>query len=322
VSAPAIRVALVGCGEHARESHAAPLASYAAQHPGRLALAAVCDLDRARAERFRRDFGFERAVASVEELADAGGFDACVCVVPIDRIAEVTTTFLERGTPCVVEKPLGPSVEAAERLADVARRTATPHMVSVNRRFLPYLNRAKEWAAGCGRLRFVRATLARHGRAERDFVWSTAVHAVDALRHVAGEVSAFDAEILRHDTPAWFAIALRFDGGVAGRVDVLPTAGVVEETYELFGDGFSARVVCGSGSQRSLRLMREGDLVEEAHASADEPEHRRNGSYEEVVEFVDALRAGRSPRPTIDDVLPSVRLCFAVSALVDPPGAV
>jgi predicted dehydrogenase len=191
-------------------------------------------------------------------------------------------------------------------------------MVSVNRRFLPYLNRAAEWATSQGELRYVRATIARTGRLEPDFVWSTAVHAVDALRHVAGEVRGFEAQVVRRGAfaPAWYAISLGFEDGVVGRIDVLPTAGFVEETYELFCEGLSARVVCDTGSQRSLWLWRDGALEAEAHVAGDEPEHLRNGSYEELVEFVHALREGRQPRPTIDAVLPSVRLCFAVAALV------
>ena len=45
-----IRLALVGCGEHSRTSHATPLARYAALNPGDLELVAACDLnlDRAR----------------------------------------------------------------------------------------------------------------------------------------------------------------------------------------------------------------------------------------------------------------------------------
>ena len=35
--------------------------------------------------------------------------------------------------------------------------------------------------------------MARHARREPEFLWATAVHAVDALRHMAGEVT--DAKI-------------------------------------------------------------------------------------------------------------------------------
>lgn len=314
-----IRIALVGCGEHARTSHAAPLAEYAATYPGQIELAAACDIDRSRAESICRDFGFGRAYASVDELLDAGGFDACVTVMPMDRIGALGGRLLERGIPCVLEKPLGDSVEAAERLARVARETGTPHMVSVNRRFIPFLTRAAEWTKARGPLRHVRASIARHARSEDDFIWSTAIHVVDALRNVSGEVVDVDARAAGGGhTPTWYLLSLVFESGSTGHVEVLPTAGVVEETYELFGDGFAARVACGSATQRSLRLSENGTTAVEERVSGDEPEHRLNGSYEEVVEFVTALRDGRRPRPTVDDVLPSVRLCFAAKRACAP----
>ena len=60
---------------------------------------------------------------------------------------------------------------------------------------------------------------------------------LDALRHVAGEVKDFDAEV-RQDarlSTRWYAVSLRFESGACGRIEVLPTAGVVEETYEFVG---------------------------------------------------------------------------------------
>ena len=308
-----IRIALVGCGEHSEGSHAAPLARYAAAHPGALSLAAACDLNVARADAFCRRFGFARAYSDVEKLLAEEAVDACVAVMPVERIAEVGAMLLERGVPCVIEKPLGSLLSEVERLARVAGETGTPHMVSVNRRFIPYLNRAAGFVRESGGPRYVRATMARHARDESDFIQTTAIHAVDALRHVAGEVADFRSKgIGGRGAARWYTISLDFAGGVAGQVEILPTAGVVEETYELFGEGARAQVVCGSGSQRSLRCWRGGRL--EIDETADDvPEDVRNGSYDEVVEFVGALAEGRRPRPTIEDVLPSARICFSIA---------
>ncbi|HEV7893176.1 MAG TPA: Gfo/Idh/MocA family oxidoreductase [Pyrinomonadaceae bacterium] len=309
-----IRIALVGCGEHSEGSHAAPLARYASEHPGAISLAAACDLNVARAEEFCRRFGFARAYSDLDELLIRESVDACVAVMPVERIAEVGAMLLGRGVPCVIEKPLGASLDEVERLARVARETGTPHMVSVNRRFIPYLNRATQFVRENGGPRYVRATMARHARDESDFISTTAIHAVDALRHVAGEVADFKSEVLgdRRSSARWFVISLDFEGGVAGRVEILPTAGVVEETYEIFGEGSRAQVVCGSGSQRSLKCWRDGRL--EIDETADDvPEDVRNGGYGEVVEFVRALSAGERPRPTIEDILPSSRICFSVA---------
>ena len=53
-----IRLALVGCGEHSRLSHATPLASYAALNSGEIELVAACDLDLERARAVLRGIWF------------------------------------------------------------------------------------------------------------------------------------------------------------------------------------------------------------------------------------------------------------------------
>jgi len=178
-----------------------------------------------------------------------GNLDGCIAVVPPQNISELGIKLLSLGMPCVVEKPLGASLAEAQALRDCAATTKTPNMVSVNRRFMPLLNRAIEWTRQAGRLRYVHCILARHDRREPEFLWATAVHAVDTLRHIAGQVVTFDLRNLKAATGAtgWYALDLQFENGISGRVDVLPTAGMVEETYNLFGDGFARRSLAPSG---------------------------------------------------------------------------
>src|SRR5215213_7045206 len=195
-----IRIALAGCGEHSRASHAAPLARYAATHPSEINLVAACDLNREKAAEFCRSFGFARSYEDLNEMLEVEKPDACVSIMPVEKIGEIGIKLLELRMPCVIEKPLGTSVSEIERLASVARQTQTPHMVSVNRRFMPYLNQARSWMQQHGPLRYVRASQVRHMRSEPDFIWSTAIHAIDALRYIAGEVEKFDVTVPREGT--------------------------------------------------------------------------------------------------------------------------
>jgi myo-inositol 2-dehydrogenase/D-chiro-inositol 1-dehydrogenase len=313
-----MRLALLGCGEHSRTSHAAPLARYTAEHVGEIELVAACDLNLARANEFCQEFGFARAYTDVETMLDTEHVDGCVCIMPIERIVDLGVMLLERKVPCVIEKPLGTSAAEAERLARVARETGTRHMVSVNRRFMPYLNQGLSWAREIGPLQYVRATQVRHDRVEPDFIWSTAIHVLDALRYVAGEIADFSTEVHHHSALAtqWYLISLRFENGIPGRIEVLPTAGMVEESYEVFGEEFRVRIVAGSGIQHSLQCWRRGQLEVDEHASSTEPEDLRNGGYAEVVEFVRALRKGTHPKPSVEDILPSARICFAIAESV------
>jgi predicted dehydrogenase len=306
-----IRIALAGCGEHSRTSHAAPLARYAALHPDEIELVAACDLNAARANEFCQSFGFLRGYDNLDRMLEVEKPDACVCVMPMEKIVEVGIKLLQQQIPCVIEKPLGTSLAEIERLAQVARETQTPHMVSVNRRFMPYLNRARSWMQSRGPLRYVRASQVRHQRSESDFIWSTAIHVLDALRYIAGEVDEFEVTV--PESTKWYLIELKFKNGATGHVEILPTAGMVEESYELFTDDCRARVTAGSGTQRSLECWENGKLVIEAHAKEEEPEDLRNGAYQEVEEFLRALRTGNPPQPSIEDIVPSARISFAIA---------
>jgi predicted dehydrogenase len=309
-----VRLGLIGCGAHSGSGHAIPLARYKAAHPDGIQLAAVCDLQIERAHEFCRKYGFLTAYQNVDDMLNQESLDGCIAVVPPENISELGIKLLNIGIPCVLEKPLGASLAEAQALRDSAAATKTSNMVSVNRRFMPLLNRAIEWTRPAGALRYLHCTLARHARQEPEFLWATAVHAVDTLRYIAGQVVAFDLRTLKAPAGAtpWYGLDLQFENGISGRVDVLPTAGMVEETYDLFGDGFRASVTCPFGPQLGRRCFRDGRLIEAEKVPVETPEDVVNGCYEEAAAFIQALSGG-TPKPSIAEVFPSVELCFAIA---------
>jgi myo-inositol 2-dehydrogenase / D-chiro-inositol 1-dehydrogenase len=321
-----IRLALIGCGEHSESGHAVPLARYKALHTDEIELAAACDPMVERAEAFCRKHGFLKSYADVDELLSREKLDGCIAVVPVGSISQIGIKLLGLGIPCVVEKPLGASLAEARALLEVARETQTPNLVSVNRRFMPFLNGALTWSRAIGPLRYVRCTLTRSARREREFLWTTAIHAVDALRYIAGEVIEANIRTLRgaSESAEWYAIDLRFEGGAAGHIDVLPTAGMMEETYELFGEGFRATATCPFGPELGWSGFRENclvtkELASESGAEDEVPEKGMsedvlNGCFDETAEFVRALTSNHKPRPSIEEVFPSVELCLSPAA--------
>ena len=84
-----IRIALAGCGEHSRASHAAPLARYATAHTGEIELAAACDLNEERAAEFCRSFGFARAYDDLDHMLEVEQPDACVSVMPMEAAPKI-----------------------------------------------------------------------------------------------------------------------------------------------------------------------------------------------------------------------------------------
>ena len=313
-----IRVGLVGCGEHSEGGHAIPLARYKAAHPGEVLLAAACDIRIDRAREFCSKYGFVAAYQDVDTMLRREKLDGCISVVPPENISDLGIKLLGMKIPCVVEKPLGASIAEVQALRDAATATQTPNMVSVNRRFMPSLNQAIEWTRTAGNLRYVHCTLTRNARREADFIWATAVHAVDALRHIAGHVVSFHHGTLTPlgESAAWYAIDLKFENGISGRIDVLPTAGMVEETYDLYGEDFRATVTCPFGPKRGWHCFRSGKLISEEVIPENTPEDVVNGCYNEAAEFIRAVSSRSAPRPSIVEITPSVELCFAIAKAV------
>jgi len=131
---------------------------------------------------------------------------------------------------------------------------------------------------------------------------------------LAGQVAAFQI----HSVPApggsapWYAVDLQFETGITGRIDVLPTAGMAEETYDLFAVGSRVRDLPVRFAAGLALLPRRPSCVGEL-AAADMTEDVLNGCYDEATEFIRALRGMGRPHPSIEEVFPSVELCWKMA---------
>ena len=293
-----------------------PLSRYQRQHPEKVVLAAACDIQIERSRYFCDKYGFRNSYSNLDEMLSREKVDGCVAVVPMGKIAEIGAYLMERRVPCSIEKPLGSSTEEVKHLLASAKSTGTPNMVSVNRRFMPFLNRALEWIRNKGTIEYVRCTMSRHARSEAEFIWATAVHAVDTLRYIAGEIRSHEARNLKFgQCTNGYSLDFVFENNAIGRVDVLPTTGMVEEKYELFGNGFYVAVTCPFGARRGWVAYRDGVIATEECASDELPEDVINGCYDEASCFIDSLYDGKALRPSIADVAPSVELCMAIAGV-------
>lgn len=106
-----INVGVVGVGSlgfhHARIARDLPRAE----------LIGIHDIDADRLDAVAGELGV-RAVSELDELLDA--VDAVVIAVPTVAHEEVALAALERGVHVLVEKPIAPTLEAADRILDAA----------------------------------------------------------------------------------------------------------------------------------------------------------------------------------------------------------
>ena len=136
-----MNVAVVGVG-HLGQHHAR---LYAGMQGCRLV--AVVDSDAMRGQEVADRHGV-RALTDYRRLLDseAGAIDAVSVAVPTEAHVEVAGAFLAAGIPVLVEKPIAPSLEEADRLIAVSRRSGAMLGVGHTERFNPAVEALAERA--------------------------------------------------------------------------------------------------------------------------------------------------------------------------------
>jgi myo-inositol 2-dehydrogenase / D-chiro-inositol 1-dehydrogenase len=306
-----LRIGVIGGGCHSRENHLPALAQYASRHPGEVELAAFCDLQSDVAESLSLEYGYGACYTSVDAMLAAANLDACFAITPVAANVSVAKTIVEAGIPVLMEKPPGRTPEETRELCEFLSGKDIPVMVSMNRRFDPALLAARAWMAGRP-MEYVRASILRHARAEPEFLTGTAIHSLDALRAIAGDIRDYSVRTRKVDGIRWYWVDMEFVSGASGLLEVMPTCGNLAESYEIFGPGYRIRATAGECDTGETIAWEGRKAVLHEKPSAETFFFERNGTAAETAEFLDSLREGRMPQPSPREVLQSVEVCHRI----------
>ncbi len=312
------RIAFVGAGEWANTVHGPALSQYVKEHPDEVELTGVCvrkSVDKAR--EFCEKFGFSKVYTDIAEMVEKEKPDACWVVTGVEGTRIAAGAVMELGVPVLFEKPPGRNLQEARELAEISRRTGTPNMVGFNRRWAPCTRKALSWAAEHGPFEYLYARMLRAKRKDEDFAFGTGIHLLDCVVAISeaafgGVKSARTARVESLGERYNFHVDMAFGNGGRGRCDLLPTCGIVDETYTLFGrDRWITFSLPWHTVGGKAELWVEGELVDSDQWPA-QPAFLTSGFYGEAVEFISAVKEGRRPSPQAEEVVDSVALAEAV----------
>ncbi len=220
------KLAFIGCGGFAT-------ASIFPQIPitPEADLVAVCDIDRARAERNGRNFGARRVYSDMEEMLDKEELDGVFVIGPAPQQYELAPHVLKRGIPAYTEKPSANTSPEAKELAELAEANGTWGQCGFMKRFAYVYLMAQEIIAReeFGPLHMVKC---RFGQGPYPQIWGIdsarramligqLCHIFDLIRFFGGNVAQVQA--MYHEvTPTQFAYTanLRFCSGALGQLDL------------------------------------------------------------------------------------------------------
>ena len=169
-------------------------------------LEAVCDLDRAAAERAAEQFGVARVFSDLALMIGEVELDFVDIVTRPDTHLSMVRAVSQAGLSVICQKPLAPTVDEACELVTVAAKANVPLMVHENFRFQPWYREIKTMLdrrivgerihtisfrnrAGDGWGN--EAYLARQPyfqTMERFLIFEAGIHTIDTFRYLAGEI--------------------------------------------------------------------------------------------------------------------------------------
>ncbi len=113
------RMGIVGAGIFAEANHYPSLSLHFFDGIER---AAVCDLDRTRANRIAGKYGWGRVYVDLNKMLTDEHLDGVIVCVGARASVEVTAGVLERGLPVFLEKPSSVDLNGTLKIAKLARK--------------------------------------------------------------------------------------------------------------------------------------------------------------------------------------------------------
>lgn len=292
---------------------------------------AVCARRQESAAAAARSFGAPSAYADYMEMFRRESLDAVFVCVSAREHFKIASAALEQGLHVFVEKPATETLEEAQALRELERRSGRHVMVGLMKRHAPAYRKAREIVASpsFGSLAMIDARFCVGAfPGDEEFVREVGIHHLDLIRYFAGEVAGLQAE--RHQTTAGaltLAVLLKFTSGAVGtmRLSSGQSWRARNERVELLGSGQSLVIenMVSLHHYRTVDAPAPGGPFAGPGESFWEPNFTvptapnqttyLNGFGFEIEHFVQSLLAGKKPQPDLGDFIQDLRLARALS---------
>ena len=183
VTADHARIAVIGVGGWGK-NHARVLRDFAS-------LAAICDVDGARARELAEKYG-AKSYTSVDELLDKEKLDGCLICTPTKTHSHIAKKVMEHGVSAFVEKPLSFSSKECEEMVEVARKKKVLLTSGYIERFNPAVSETKKLIEGKNYGEPMMIEFHRENRMplqvkDIGIIYDTSVHDIDTAMFLFGE---------------------------------------------------------------------------------------------------------------------------------------
>lgn len=287
-------------------------------------LAAVCDLDRARAAENARKFGGQSVYTDHRQMLTEADLDAVIVCVGPEHHHRLAIEVMEAGLPVYTEKPPAVTAADARQMLETSRRTGQLCMTGFKKRFAPAYVKARQAIAsaefGDPALLSIDYCSGFYtndpDNPRRQFLLDFCVHIIDLSRFLFGEVAEVYARTHNHVA---YAVNLSFRNGAVGTLAMSCHREWRVSTEKVELTGGPGQFISLNNSIQMVRHSGEtiADWHDPSFSTAGGDSLIETGFARELEEFVAAVQEGREPESSITSSYQTMRLYEAIKQSAD-----
>jgi len=273
---------------------------------------------------FAKERGIGHATTDLAESLARDDVDAVILATPTQMHASQSIQCLEAGKHVMVEIPMADNLEDSIKLVETQKRTGLVAMSGQTRRFNP----SHQWIHNkiqAGELKvqqmdvqtyfFRRSNKNALGKARSwtdHLLWHHACHTVDLFQYQTGE-KCTKVQAMQGPIHPELNIAMDMSIGMKSESGAICTLSLSFNNDGPFGTFF--RYICDNGTY----IARYDDLVDgnENPIDLSGVAVSNNGIELQDREFIAAIREGREPNSSVQQVLPAMETLHQLEQLLD-----
>lgn len=305
-----VKVGFVGAGSLANAVHYPSLAEFQD-----VQIKAICDINEERLHSTADKYEVEGRYTDYRKMLEKEELDAVYVIMPPHQLFEIVVRALEMGHNVFIEKPPGVTTFQTRRFASLAEKQGCKTMCAFNRRFIPLNRKVREMVEGRGPIIQCTSTFYKNTRAIYyggviDVLTCDAIHAVDMLRWMGGEVKEVHSIVSRfnEEVPNSFNAVVRFEGGGVGFLCTNWAVGKRVHTFEMHSYGISAFVDPDDRALIYADNKEEPTVISATDAAGSAERYKYYGFYHENRHFIDCIKENREPETCFSDAVKTMEL--------------
>lgn len=313
-----VRLALIGAGGMANNMHYPSL-----KEMKDVEMVGLCDIVEDKLNATADKFGIEKRYTDYKKMIEETAPDGVYVLMPPHHLFDIVVHVLNQNLHCYIEKPPGVMSEQTRAMANLAEEKGVIGMVAFNRRYIPLMRQCKAKVEASGEMNQVVSTFYKqhdggpyYGGAI-DILSCDAVHAVDALRYMGGDVADCVSSVRclgKKFATSWTALVEFESGAVGVLLTNWQTGGRVHQ-FEMHAHGASAFIDPDDKAILHLNAKLAAETITAVEAAGGrEEKYHSYGFFGENRHFVDCIKSGKQPETSFADAVKTMELVDLIYA--------